>query len=81
MKTLSLYLIKIVPKNVFDFIRVIGESVNVFIADDEKYFLKVASKALINNFNVYTFDNADEMLRKAANVEGNNFFFVGNGDI
>lgn len=68
--------IKIVPKVVFENIRIMNEKVNVFIADDEAYFLQAIKSRLKHKFNVFTFSDPDLLLENAKSVSGPVFFFI-----
>lgn len=68
--------IKLIPKVVFNELRIVNDNVNVVIADDEKYFLKAIRGKLDNKFSVTTFENADEILEKTLSLGGESFFFI-----
>lgn len=67
---------KIIPKIVFDNIRVINECPNVFVVDDEKYFLQAVKSKLDKRFNVHIFESGDGLIEKAHQAVGPTFFFI-----
>lgn len=68
--------IKIIPKIVFQEIRAINERLNIFIIDDEKYFLPVIKSKLEDRFNVHVFESCHGIIEKSMTVQGPSFFFV-----
>ncbi len=68
--------VKIIPKIVFQDIRAVNERVNVFVVDDEKYFLRAIKSKLDERFNVHVFENCHGIIEKSASVQGPSFFFV-----
>ena len=68
--------VKIIPKIIFQDIRAVNERANVFIVDDEKYFLKAIKSKLDNRFNVHIFENCHGIIEKSDLAQGPSFFFV-----
>lgn len=68
--------IKIIPKIVFQEIRAVNERPNIFIIDDEKYFLPVIKGKLKDRFNVHVFESCHGIIEKSMTVQGPSFFFV-----
>ena len=68
--------IKIIPKIVFQEIRAVNEKPNIFIIDDEKYFLPVIKSKLKDRFNVHIFESCHGIIEKSMTVQGPSFFFV-----
>lgn len=68
--------VKIIPKIVFQDIRVVNEKANVFIIDDEKYFLEAIKRKLDERFHVHVFENCHGIIEKSTNAQGPSFFFV-----
>jgi signal transduction histidine kinase len=68
--------IKILPKIIFDSIQIIDQKTNVFIVDDEKYFLKALKGKLAGKYELHLFESCDRIVQKAIEVEGESFFFI-----
>lgn len=69
--------VRIIPKVIFNDIRIVNKAANIFIADDEKYFLKAMRMKLDDSFNVYTFEKSEDLLAFPIHeIEGESFFFI-----
>lgn len=68
--------IKIVPKIIFNDIRIINDRPDIFIVDDEKYFLKAIQGRLGKKFNLHLYENEDGLMEKVRETSTPAFFFI-----
>lgn len=76
IKDISDFDVKMVPKIIFSEIKIVNRRTNIYIADDEKYFLKTVSDKLNDRFVVKTFDSAEKLLIEVQRAEEGSFFFI-----
>lgn len=68
--------IKLVPKIIFNELRILNRKSVVFIADDEKYFLKAVEDKLKDKFIVKIFESGEKLLSEARQTKDEAFFFI-----
>ncbi len=68
--------IKILPKTLIEEVHIFNSRPTVFIADDEKYFLKAISGKLEKTFTLVSCATADEIVSKASTLSNEDFFFI-----